>query len=112
MPTIQYIGGGRYRHGGTTFEPGDIVSVGADRAAYLVDDVGAFERVGDGGGDGSGETAADPPFDPGAQSVAEFSAALDAGDYTDAELDALAAAEAAGDDRVTAHDAIDAAREA
>lgn len=50
------------------------------------------------------------PFDPAEFSVAELEDQLEAGDYTADELDALEEAEAAGDDRTTAIDAINAAR--
>lgn len=61
--------------------------------------------------DEEADSEAEPPFDPGEHSVDDLRDRLDEGDYSDAELDALADAEAAGDDRSTAQDAIDAARE-
>jgi len=48
----------------------------------------------------------DPPFDPAEYTVDELHAALDDGDYSDAELDALADAEAAEEGRTTALEAI------
>jgi hypothetical protein len=54
---------------------------------------------------------AEPPFDPSEHTVSELKEQLDENDYSAVELDALAAAEAAGKDRETAHDAIDNVRE-
>jgi len=54
---------------------------------------------------------ADPPLDPTQFSVDDLKTELDAGDFSDAELDALEDAERADDDpRTTALDAIEAAR--
>jgi len=52
-----------------------------------------------------------PPFDPADCTVDDLRDRLDETDYTAEELDALAAAEADGKNRETAHDAIDNARE-
>ena len=57
------------------------------------------------------DVVAEPPFDPTEKTVGELEELLDEGDYSAAELDAIAAAEEAGEDRSTAQDAIDAARE-
>jgi len=112
MPTIRYTGGGRYRVAGTTFEHGDTADVSDEQAAHLTDDA-PFETVVDVDYDvhEEGTPAADPPLNPAEFSVNELRAALDEGDYSDAELDAIADAEASSDDRTTAQDAINAARE-
>jgi len=52
----------------------------------------------------------DPPFDPGDTTVAELEDILDESSYSGDELDALSASEREGENRQTAHDAIDAAR--
>ncbi len=58
-----------------------------------------------------GEEIADPPLDPTQFSVDDLKTELNAGDFSDAELDALEAAERSDDDpRTTALDAIEAAR--
>lgn len=58
-----------------------------------------------------GEEIADPPLDPTQFSVDDLKTELEAGDFSDAELDALEAAERSDDDpRTTALDAIEAAR--
>ena len=58
-----------------------------------------------------GEEVADPPLDPTQFSVDDLKTELDAGDFSDAELDALEEVERADDDpRTTALDAIEAAR--
>jgi len=74
----------------------------------LVDGQDASGDNADGVGD---ETVADPPLDPAEFSVDSLRDALQDADYDAAELDAVAEAEAAGKDRKTAHEAIDAARE-
>lgn len=53
----------------------------------------------------------EPPFDPSAHTVDDLKERLDENNYSADDLDALAAAESAGKDRETAHDAIDSARE-
>lgn len=65
-------------------------------------------------GDTSGDESdvAEPPIDPSELTLDEFEADLKENDYSAAELDALEAAEAAGDGRNGAQDLIDAAREA
>lgn len=62
-------------------------------------------------GDGSGEDATESPFDPAEHTIDELEDQLADGDYTTAEVDALAAAERDGKDREGALDAIDDARE-
>jgi hypothetical protein len=57
------------------------------------------------------ESEATSPIDPTEHTVPELEDALEEGDYSDAELDAIADAEAAGESRNTALDAIEAARE-
>lgn len=55
--------------------------------------------------------AAGAPFDPSEYTVGEIEDELESGSYDDDALDALAATEADGKDRETAHDAIEGARE-
>lgn len=43
MATVRYTGGGRYRVGGVTFEPGGTHDVSDSVAEYLVDDNSDFE---------------------------------------------------------------------
>lgn len=119
MPTVQKTHGGEVylRSEDARVTQGDRVEVSAAKAAYLCDERGDFERVGDepgpeaeddGDGDGDG---AEPPLDPGEYTIAELEEALAEGDYSGDELTAITAAEAAGEDRKGAHDTIDAARE-
>ena len=61
---------------------------------------------------GHGADVAEPPIDPSALTLDELEADLEENDYSATELDALEAAEAAGDGRNGAQDLIDAAREA
>lgn len=112
MARVRYAAdGGRYRVGGTTFEPGDEADVAAGLADHLVEAVGAFEYVESSEGSEEGPTAgaddiADPPIDPTAHSVAELETHLADAEYGAAELRALASAEATSKDRTTALDAI------
>lgn len=107
-------------------EPGEFIGDGAERIAsahphdverVTVDDDG---DAGDTGGDtveseapGSDEQYVESPFDPGDHTVDELRDALEniPDDVTDAELEALAEAERDGDNRTSALDAIEAARE-
>jgi hypothetical protein len=61
---------------------------------------------------GHGADVAEPPIDLSALTLDELEADLEENDYSATELDALEAAEAAGDGRNGAQDLIDAAREA
>lgn len=132
MPRVRYTDdGGRYRVAGETFEPGDDAEVSEGLASHLVDDVGRFERIAsDDGGDSDGDdpdaasdgdSASDAgsddgeasddeggaPFHPGEYTVGELEERVASGDYSDAELEALAEAERANDDRTTAIEAIE-----
>jgi len=60
---------------------------------------------------GDGAKVGEPPVDPSEYNLDELEAHLDENDYSAAELDALEAAEEAGEDRSGAQDLIDAARE-
>lgn len=57
------------------------------------------------------DDGAAPPFDPTELTVDEIEDEIDDGDYSDAELEAVAAVEKSDDSRETALDAIDEARE-
>jgi hypothetical protein len=111
MPTVEKTVGGRVhiRDVGETFTIGDRAEVSEAQAAYLCEERGDFKRVDDAADDEN--TVAEPPLNPDEFSVDALEEALADADYSDAELDAIADAEAAGEDRTTAHDAIDAARE-
>jgi hypothetical protein len=121
MPVVEKTSGGRVhiRDVGETFHIGDQADVSEAQAAYLCEERGDFERVGDEPGPGaegdadedSVELVAEPPINPADHTIAELEEALADGEYSDAELDAIADAEAASDDRTGAHDAINAARE-
>lgn len=58
-----------------------------------------------------GTAATEPPFDPSEYTVDEIEAELAEGEFSSAELDALAEAEADGKDRETALEAIEDASE-
>jgi len=128
VPTVRYTSeGGRYRVGGETFEPGDVHDVPDGLATHLVDDVGEFEYVDDAAGAaGEGGPAADdvheedgPPDEDGDDdgtdddlaailadmTIPEFEEELESGRFDD-RLDAVAKAEAQGDDRAGIHDVI------
>jgi len=78
---------------------------GAEDVDEASTDDGAEEPAAD------GEEVADPPLDPTQFTVDDLKTELDAGDFSDAELDALEEVERADDDpRTTALDAIEAAR--
>ena len=103
------------------FSVGDVADVSADDAEYLVEERGGFEYADDDPGtnedaaddaDEAGGQVAEPPLNPAEFSVDALREALGEGEYSDAELDAIAEAERAdGSPRTTALDAIDAARE-
>ena len=78
---------------------------------YVDGDAGAGADATFGDDQEDDDVVAEPPFDPTEKTVGELEELLDEGDYSAAELDAIAAAEEAGEDRSTAQDAIDAARE-
>jgi len=78
---------------------------------YVDGDAGAGADATSGDDQEDDDVVAEPPFDPTEKTVGELEELLDEGDYSAAELDAIAAAEEAGEDRSTAQDAIDAARE-
>lgn len=83
----------------------DVDEDGAEDVDEVSTDDGAEEPADD------GEEVAEPPLDPTQFSVDDLETELDAGDFSDAELDALEDAERADDDpRTTALDAIEAAR--
>lgn len=62
----------------------------------------------DGGGDKPPDEDVEPPFDPSEKTVDELQDALEQNEYSDAELEALAEAEADGKNRETALEAIEA----
>jgi hypothetical protein len=76
---------------------------------YVDGDAGAGADATSGDDQEDDDVVAEPPFDPTEKTVGELEELLDEGDYSAAELDAIAAAEEAGEDRSTAQDAIDAA---
>jgi hypothetical protein len=98
---------------GPRLTPDDPFLTGLDeaRAAALVRSNWALERA-DVDDAEAFYGAAEPPFGPGEHTVEELRDELDGSDYSDAELDALADAEAAGKGRETALEAIGDAREA
>jgi len=125
MPRVRYTAdGGRYRVGGTTFEPGDTAEVSDGLAEHLVEDVGDFEEIVDvdGGattdevedGDGTADTG-DEPDDGGDEdglvatlrdmTVDEFEDELESGRFDD-RLDEVAEAERQGKGRTGIQDAI------
>jgi hypothetical protein len=117
MPVVKKVRGGRVavRDVGA-FEVGDTAEVDGSTAAYLCEERGDFERVDDTAetieADAEADEAvAEPPVNPAEHTIDDLEAALAEGDYSDAELDAIADAEAAGEDRTGAHDVIDDARE-
>lgn len=105
MPTVRYAGSGRYRvdtgDGYQTLTHGDTADVSAAQAEHLVDS-GAFERL----------ITAEPPVNPTTHSVSELEAVLEDGEFSASELEALARAEESGEDRKTAHEAIQTALDA
>lgn len=115
---------GQHPDGVLTFE-GGTAAVDEESVARVIDDTYPnIEYVDGDAGDGAAsddadsepdqeddDVVAEPPFDPTEKTVGELEELLEEDDYSAAELDAIAAAEEAGEDRSTAHDAIDAARE-
>lgn len=114
---------GQHPDGVLTFE-GGTAAVDEESVARVIDDTYPNIKYVDGADAGADsddadsepeqeddDVVAEPPFDPTEKTVGELEELLEEGDYSAAELDAIAAAEEAGEDRSTAHDAIDAARE-
>jgi len=113
---------GQHPDGVLTFE-GGTAAVDEESVARVIDDTypnieyvdgadaGAASDDADSEPDQEDDVVAEPPFDPTEKTVGELEELLEEDDYSAAELDAIAAAEEAGEDRSTAHDAIDAARE-
>jgi hypothetical protein len=111
MPRVRYTGGSRYRiRDGPDFTAGDEADVDDGTAERLTarDD---FELVDEDDGEETVRPADTPPFDPGALTVAEIEDRLADTEYGQAELLALYSAEAEGDERTTALDAIEQAEE-
>jgi len=101
MPTVRYTAGGRYRVAGHSFEHGDTASVSGGLADHLVD-TGAFNVVN--AGDRDDLVPADDYA--GTHTVSEIRE--DIADIKNREwLATLRAAEAAGEHRTTALEAID-----
>lgn len=117
---------GEHPDGVLTFE-GGTATVDDESVAEAIDDTYPNIEYVDGADAGDGtasddadsepdqedadDVVAEPPFDPTEKTVGELEELLEEDDYSAAELDAIGAAEEAGEDRSTAHDAIDAARE-
>lgn len=112
---------GQHPDGALTFE-GGTAAVDDESVARVIDDtypnieyVDGADAASDDATSGTDQededVVAEPPFDPAEKTVGKLEELLDEGDYSAAELDAIAAAEEAGEGRSTAHDAIDAARE-
>jgi len=114
MPRYRWTGSGRFDG---ELPPGEVGEYSAhvgdpqpelvrvdDEAPDEDDDTGVDESDDNGGG-------TEAPFDPGKRTVTEIRDALAEADYDAAALNALAAAEQAGDARTTALEAIDAARD-
>lgn len=112
---------GQHPDGVLTFE-GGTAAVDDESVARVIDDtypnieyVDGADAASDDATSGTDQededVVAEPPFDPAEKTVGKLEELLDEGDYSAAELDAIAAAEEAGEGRSTAHDAIDAARE-
>jgi hypothetical protein len=113
---------GQHPDGVLTFE-GGTAAVDDESVARVIDDTypnieyvdGDAGDTTDGADSGDDQedddVVAEPPFDPTEKTVGELEELLEEGDYSAAELDAIDAAEQAGEDRSTARDAIDAARE-
>lgn len=116
MVRYRYTGSGWYR-GREYVGHGDEVSdvTEAELAAFgdSLDRVEATDDTdadSDGGGSGDADDdGVDAPFDPDEYTVSEFEDRVESGDYSDAELDALAEAEGpeSGDGRAGVHEAID-----
>ena len=114
---------GQHPDGVLTFE-GGTAAVDEESVARVIDDTYPNIEYVDGADAGAAsddadsepdqeddDVVAEPPFDPTEKTVGELEELLEEDDYSADELDAIAAAEEAGEDRSTAHDAIDAARE-
>lgn len=112
MSEFRFTGTRLVRDGGqTTISRGEVIEPTEAELDAFAD---LFEPVGDGddaAGEADGESPPEAPFDPTELTVASVRSNLDEEDYSDGELDAIEAAERAGEERSTALDAIDAARE-
>jgi len=115
MSTYRWTGTHAHRdhREGRVIEPGDTFDAERIAAAHPHD----CEPVADDEAAGEGEDVdaepteiADPPLNPADFAVDELRSALGDGGYDGSELDAIEAAERAGQERTTALDAIDAAR--
>lgn len=117
MPALKYVGNaGRYRltNSDVDVAQGETVTVDEETAAYLQEH-GEFEAVEDTDDDGEeaaaeAETspdAADAPIDPSGYTVGELEAAIDDGDFSDEELQAIRAAEAQDQNRKGVRGALD-----
>ena len=111
MSEHRFTGTRLVRDGGqTTITNGDVVEPTEAELTAFSD---LFEPV-DSAADHTEQTddsEPEPPFDPTDLTVASVRSNLDEEDYSSAELDAIEAAERAGEGRSTALEAIDAARE-
>lgn len=93
-----------YEAGDVWEDPPDaVIRAFGDRLERIQDDQDGNED--DGGEEAEGPV--DPPFDPGEYTIDELEDALEAGEYSDAEVAALYSAEVEGEDRTGAIDAID-----
>lgn len=137
MPTYEYVGpNDHYLNAGEqVLTPGDVVELSEDELGefeHYFEEVEAEDgSEGDSSSEedespsGEDETAesedegaqseseaevADPPLDPTSLSVNQLESELDAGDFSDEELDAIEQAERDGEERTTALDAIESAR--
>ena len=109
---------GAHPDGELSFEDGTATVEDETLARRLAERYVRLEYVGDAGGDGSpgsddtdGDESVTPPVDPAEYTIDDLAAHLDAAAYSDAELQALLDAEAAGKDREGAMDVIEAALE-
>ncbi|MBP1953568.1 hypothetical protein J2752_000449 [Halarchaeum rubridurum] len=112
MATYRFTGTRLVRDSGqTTLTEGDLVEDPTDAELDAFGDLLTPVDTTGGGSDVDGAGGIEPPFDPTGVTVATLRSNLDDNDYSPAELDALHAAEEAGESRETALDAIDAERE-
>jgi len=113
MSEYRFTGTRLVRDGGqTTITRGDVIEpTEAELEAFgdLFERVDETDTLDAAAADGD-ESDPEPPFDPTELTVASVRSNLDEGDYSAAELDAIEAAERAGEERSTALDAIEDAR--
>jgi hypothetical protein len=117
MGTYRWVGSHAYRDHANdrVIEPGDEFEEDRIAEAHPYD-VEAVDESRAGPADADDDAAADdveaadPPVDPSELTVDELEAELDEADWGDSALQGLRDAEAAGKNRETALDAIDAAR--